>query len=58
MKQRIGAVGFLVGLIGTGFAMGGVENAQTVTEWITVIGVAATSLMLMQFSVWMINDQV
>lgn len=58
MKQKIGAVGFLVGLIGTGFAMGGVENAQTVTEWITVVGVAATSLMLMQFSVWMINDQV
>ena len=58
MKQRIGAVGFLVGLIGTGFAMGGVENAQTAAEWITVVGVAATSLMLMQFSVWMINDQV
>jgi hypothetical protein len=58
MKQRIGAVGFLVGLIGTGFAMGGVENAQSAAEWITVVGVAATSLMLMQFSVWMINDQV
>lgn len=58
MKQRVGIVGFLVGLLGTAFAAGGVENAQTLNQWIAVIGVAITSLMLMQMSVWLIKDEV
>jgi hypothetical protein len=58
MKQRLGAVGFVVGLVGAGFAVGGVENAQTLTEWITVAGVTITSLMLMQLSIWLIKEEV
>jgi hypothetical protein len=58
MKQRLGAVGFVVGLVGTGFGVGGVENAQTLTEWITVAGVTITSLMLMQLSIWLIKEEV
>ena len=58
IKTRLGMIGFIVGLVGVGFGVGGVENAQTVGEWVAVIGVTATSLMLMQLSVWMINDEV
>lgn len=56
LKARLGMFGFIMGLLGTGFAMGGVEAAQTVQEWITVIGTAVSSLMLMQLSVWLIKD--
>jgi hypothetical protein len=58
MKQNLGAVGFVVGLLGAMFAVGGVENAQTVQEWVIVAGVTVTSLMLMQVGVWMLNDKI
>jgi len=56
MKSKLGAVGFIVGIIGAGFAAGAEPN--TVKDWITVIGTAATSLMLMQVSIWMIKDEI
>ena len=58
MKEKIGFWAFALGIIGAGFGMGGVENAQTMQEWITVLGVTATSLMLMQAGVWMIRDEI
>lgn len=56
MKQKLGAIGFMVGLIGAGFAAGGEPNSFK--DWVAVIGLAATSLMLMQLSVWMINEEI
>ena len=56
MKEKLGAVGFMVGIIGAGFAAG--AEPVTVKDWIAVVGLAATSLMLCQLSVWMIKDEV
>lgn len=56
MKQRIGAVAFMVGLVGCGFAAG--AEPETVKDWITVVGVAFTSLMCAQMGVWMIKDEI
>ena len=56
MKEKIGAVGFIVGIIGAGFAAGAEPN--TIKDWVAVVGLAATSLMLCQVSVWMIKDEI
>jgi len=56
LKVKLGMFGFIIGLLGVAFAMGGVENAQNLQEWVTVIGTAVSSLMLMQISVWIIQD--
>ncbi len=56
VKAKLGMFGFIMGLLGVGFAMGGVENAANLQEWVTVIGTAVSSLMLMQLSVWLIKD--
>ncbi len=56
VKAKLGMFGFIMGLLGVGFAMGGVENAENLQEWVTVIGTAVSSLMLMQLSVWLIKD--
>lgn len=58
IKVKLGMIAVMVGIVGCGFAVGGVEAAETVKDWITVLGVAATSLMTMQLGVWMINDEV
>ena len=55
-KERIGFLAFALGIIGVGFGMGGVENAETVIEWGTVAGVVFTSFLLMQLGVWIIQD--
>lgn len=57
MKEKIGFWAFALGIIGVGFGVGGVENAQTVYEWIAVAGLTFTSLMLMQMGIWMIQDR-
>lgn len=56
MKQKVGAMAFVMGLIGCGFAAG--ADPVTVQDWITVAGVAFTSLMLAQMGVWMIKDEI
>jgi len=56
IQAKLGMICFMVAIVGVGFGMGGIENAETVTEWITVAGVSITSLMLMQVSVWLIKD--
>ena len=58
MKEKLGFWAFALGIVGTGFGMGGVENAQTASEWIAVAGVTFTSLLLMQMGIWMIKDEV
>lgn len=56
MKEKLGAVGFMVGIIGAGFAAG--AEPATIKDWIAVVGLAATSLMLCQLSVWMIKGEI
>ena len=58
MKQKIGAVAFIVGLIGTGFGAGGVENSITNMDLIASVGVAFTSLMLMYMGTLLIKEQI
>lgn len=58
MKENIGFWAFALGIIGVGFGMGGIENAQTAIEWVAVAGVTFTSLMLMQMGVWIINKKI
>ena len=58
MKEKLGAIGFVVGLVGAMFAVGGVENAESFKDWVAVAGVAVTSLMLMQLGVWMLKDEI
>ena len=56
MKEKLGMIGFMVGIVGCGFAAG--AEPETAKDWITVVGLAATSLMLCQLGVWMIKDEV
>lgn len=56
MKQKLGAIGFIVGLIGAGFCAG--ADPETAKDWFTVVGTAITCLMLMQMGVWMIKDEI
>jgi len=56
IQAKLGMIGFILGLVGVGFGVGGVENAESFTEWVTVAGVTVSSLMLMQLSVWMLQD--
>lgn len=55
-KERIGFLAFALGILGAGFGMGGVENAETLAHWVAVSGVVITSFMLMQLGVWIIQD--
>ena len=56
MKERIGSTAVIVGIIGCGFAAG--AEPETIKDWITVLGVALTSLMCVQMGVWMIKDEI
>ena len=58
MKQKIGAVAFIVGLVGAGFGVGGVENSIETEQLIASIGVAFTSLMLMYMGTLMIKEEI
>ena len=58
MKQSIGFWAVFTALIGLMFTVGGVENAQTVQEWITVAGVGFTSMMLGYTGTLLLNDKI
>lgn len=58
MKQNIGAAAIIVGIVGVGFGMGGVENSETTLQMLQSIGVAVTSLMLMYLGTLMVNDKI
>ncbi len=57
-KVKLGFIAFIVGLVGAGFGVGGVENSVETADLIASIGVAATSLMLMQMGVWLIKEEI
>jgi hypothetical protein len=58
MKQSIGFWAVITAVIGLMFTAGGVENAQTLQEWITVAGVGVTSVLLGYVGTLMINDRI
>ena len=58
MKQRIGMLAFILGLVGAGFGVGGVENSLETEQLIASIGVAVTSLMLMYMGTLMIRNEI
>lgn len=57
-KVKLGMVAVIAGIVGAGFGVGGVENAQTASEWITVAGVTVTSLMLMYLGTLLVKEEI
>ena len=48
----------MTGIVGCMFGVGGVENAQTISEWVTVAGVTVTSLMLMYLGTLLVKEEI
>ena len=57
-KVKLGMVAVMAGIVGAGFGVGGVENSVTTEQLIASIGVAVTSLMLMQIGVWLVKEEI
>lgn len=57
-KENLGAVAVVVGIVGAGFGVGGVENSIQTRDLIVSLGVAVTSLMLMYLGTLMIKDEI
>ena len=57
-KVKLGMVAFMAGIVGAGFGVGGVENSVETVDLIASIGVALTSLMLMQVGVWLVKEEI
>ncbi len=57
-KVKLGFVAFIVGLVGAGFGVGGVENSVETADLIAASGVAITSLMLMYLGTLMIRNEI
>ena len=57
-KVKLGMVAVVVGIVGAGFGVGGVENAMTTEDMIASIGVAVTSLMLMYMGVLLVKEEI
>lgn len=58
IKVKVGMIAVILGIVGAGFGVGGVENSIETADLIASIGVALTSLMLMQVGVWMIKGEI
>ena len=61
MKEKIGAVAFAAGLLvlmGVAGAVTEFPAEATLSQWITLFGIAFTGGMLAQMGVWMIKDEI
>ena len=58
MKQKIGAVAVITGIVGAGFGVGGVENSVETADLIASVGVALTSLMLMYLGTLLVKEEI
>lgn len=58
IKVKVGMIAVIGGIVGAGFGVGGVENSITNEQLFASIGVALTSLMLMQLGVWLIKEEI
>lgn len=57
-KVKLGMVAVVVGIVGAGFAIGGVENSLETAELIASIGVAVTSLMLLYLGTLLVREEI
>ncbi len=57
-KVKLRMIAVITGIVGAGFGVGGVENSVDNVQLFQSIGVAFTSLLLMQIGVWMIKDEI
>jgi hypothetical protein len=57
-KVKLGFIAVMTGIVGAGFGIGGVENSVETADLIASIGVAVTSLMLMQVGVWLVKEEI
>ena len=57
-KVKLGMVAVVVGIVGAGFGVGGVENSMNTADMIASIGVAVTSLMLMYLGTLLVKEEI
>ncbi len=58
IKVRVGMIAIIAGILGAGFAIGGVENSLETAELIASIGVAVTSLMLLYLGTLLVREEI
>jgi hypothetical protein len=56
IQARVGMIAVILGIVGTLFGVGGVENSTSTEQLIASIGVAVTSLMLMYAGVQLVKE--
>ena len=57
-KVKLGMVAVVVGIVGAGFGVGGVESSTNTQDLIASIGVAVTSLMLMYLGTLLVKEEI
>lgn len=58
IKTKLGMMAVILGIVGAGFGVGGVENSIETAELIASIGVAVTSLMLMYIGTLLVKGEI
>ncbi len=58
IKARVGMIAVILGILGAGFGVGGVENSVNTQELIASVGVAVTSLMLMYLGTLLVKEEI
>jgi hypothetical protein len=56
IQAKLGMIAVFLGIVGTMFGVGGVENSVDTEQLIASIGVAVTSLMLMWAGVQLVKE--
>jgi nitrate/nitrite transporter NarK len=57
-KVKLGMIAVMVGIVGTGFGIGGVENSVEFNDLVASIGVAVTSLMLLYVGTLLVKEEI
>lgn len=57
-KVKLGMAAVILGIVGAGFGVGGVENSETTEQLIASVGVALTSLMLMYVGTLLVKEEI
>ncbi len=58
IKVKLGMIAVILGILGAGFGVGGVENSITNTELLASVGVAAASLLLMWIGTLLVREEI
>ena len=57
-KVKLGMIAVILGIVGAGFGLGGVENSTNLQELVTGVGVAVTSLMLIYIGTLLVKEEI